>query len=79
MLRAGLWHDYSISHSDTWAAFCVYRYAREAPEYQLVRARSGGRMREWQVLQRGKVLRCSASLPLLLAWLEARTRRLRRG
>ncbi len=79
MLKAGLWHDYAIGHSETRATFCVYRYAREAPEYQLVRNRSGDRVPEWQVLQRGRILKCSASLPLLLTWLEARTRRVRRG
>ncbi len=79
MLRAGLWHDYSIDHSDTQAVFCVYRYAREAPEYRLVRGNPRGRIPEWQVFQRGRALKQSASLPLLLTWLEAHVRRLRQS
>ncbi len=79
MLKAGLWHDYSIDHSESLAVFCVYRYAREAPEYQLIRGGSGTRVPEWQVCQRGRVLKHSGSLPLLLTWLEARARRIRRG
>ena len=79
MLKAGFWHDYSIDHSDTLAVFCVYRYAREAPEYQLVRGNQDSRLPEWQVFQRGRFLKHSASLPLLLTWLEARARRMRRG
>ena len=78
-MQAGFWHDYSIDHSDTLAVFCVYRYAREAPEYQLVRGNQDSRLPEWQVFQRGRFLKHSASLPLLLTWLEARARRVRQG
>ena len=79
MLKAGVWHDYSIDHSESYAVFCVYRYAREAPEYHLVRNNAAGRIADWQVFRRGQALKHSASLQLLLTWLEAHAYRVRLG
>lgn len=79
MIKAGVWHDYSIDHSESYAAFCVYRYAHEAPAYRLVRSNAAGRIADWQVFRSGQALKHSASLQLLLTWLEAHAHRVRHG
>lgn len=66
---AGEWRDYSIDTHETFAAFCVYRRAYDAPLYKVVKlapgsARGAG---EWALMYGERRVREGRSLEEVLS------------
>ena len=66
---AGEWRDYTIDNHETFAAFCVYRRAYDAPLYKVVKSAPGaaGGAGEWALMHGDRKVRQGRSLDAVLS------------